>query len=395
MLTTHPGEHPEPTPSPEERPLSPEQKLLEAPGLDYWSVDAADILERAESRVAELEATLPEGERLPAWARAIQEKGIDMLLQSEQVTPALHAKTERLLNVSEVTESTRDEISLWYRQLGPTNDAKDLTPFLVTMASKLETLPPEPETSRLIANLVHDAALRTDNGAHKTALLRYAIRYYNEAEQPGIYDAEGRAALRQRLDCEHQLLRQELAGGEITSQDFYKQYEDLQLRSITNFIDAMDTQDSEVVTGEQLEWAAGIFLRHRYWSRETADEYDVRSALPREDKPIYPWGVAHLTTTPIWSSDMRVERADAETPLRVQFKVGDPPPYDPKYRMYLPTEVLIVQSQLKPAKLRELVTNALAAVKTTYDRERYPNMSMVDVDEQSLATVDKILDKIG
>ncbi len=187
----------------------------------------------------------------------------------------------------------------------------------------------------------------------------------------------------------------QLEDGLIDERTFYSHYESLQLESIKNLQDTLAKDAPGLSDGEVLEWASLLFLRHRYWSREVAEEMDVRAALIREDRAIYPWRVEY-GQNPIWSFDTVVQPVKSpEKSVRVQLKAGHFKPGTERYRSYLPTMVRQVVSELEGTRLRQLVSNAVGAIKDTYILMHNPDLLMRTVDEESLKTVEKVFEKVG
>lgn len=381
---------------PQELQRTPEQ----GPGLEgvqYWSKELVPIMAEAAKEARFVQESTPEGKRLPYWVTSVTRGFGKLKAEADSFSRRVEADSEAIDNgrLIEGEKTLTGSIERWYRSLGPTNESEDISYVLLGAVDTLESQPQSSRRDLLAGNLIQDAALRATTREDTAVLLQQASESYRNLASGDMADPNVRAALRHKIDCYHQLLRMRLEAGEIDDATFYKQFESLQTQSIGGLQTALSKEGIGLGDGELLEWASLIFLRHRYWSRETAEKFDVRAALLREDQAIYPWRVEG-GQNPLWSYDTVVQSVDdPDDKTRVQLKAGHFLPGSERYRSYLPTVVRRVVSELDGARLRQLVQKGIGAVKDTYDQLHNPNMLTRAIDESALQTVDKIFERIA
>lgn len=366
-------------------------------GLEYWSKSTPTILTTSAEVAYDMRTGLSEGQQLPAWANSVLRDFGRLTMQADAFTKQLKADTARLLEGQNIEgqRTLTASVNRWYRSLGPTNDSEDVAPLILSMVDILSSEPNSPERDILTANMLEDAALRTGEPEKRITLLIQARELFNKLSRGDLSNPDVRLSLRQRIDCDHQIISMKHAAGEIDDNTFQKYYTRLQTESIRTLSDAINKEHSTLGDGEMLEWASQIFIRHHYWTQGTAEVNDVRSALLREDQAIYPWQIAN-GQNPIWSFDTVVQHQ--QTPndaTRIQFKAGSFSSRSERYRSYLPTMVNVVVA--KPEEgipIRLLVKNGIQAIQSTYDFTNSRISPDHKIDESGIKSFDALLTSV-
>jgi hypothetical protein len=369
------------------------EHLHDVEGLHYWSQEFGPIMDKAEAlaqRVVQNNAHKQQ-----------QEKWVGSVLHGRgELEEGAHRYQKWMINDTRIIEhggviegegSVAESIDSWYRRLGTTNEAEDLAPYLVRAADHLENASGKRQHRLLAGNLLEDAAIRTRDDKQRFQLLGEAQKRFDSAasERPDLTDEDTRESLRRSIDCEVMKQQILLSNKRIEGETFYQRLEDLQLKSIGLLHDTLKIDEHHMGDGELLEWASLIFLRHRRWSEETAENFVIRDALKREDEAYYPWKLDY-GTNPGWSFDV-VEKslADDAAPLRLQLKVGQFAPNTERYRSYLPTEVRRVTSNIDGQELQDMIAHGIVAIGQTYKIMRHPNLDL-NINEEAIEKVDEL-----
>lgn len=395
-----PGPEPE-LRMPENRPDQPRLHEEFGPDLDgvqYWTKDLADVADGAFARIHELHES---GAQMPRWAVTLQRQFNGMRRQG-------HAFQKHVIEDSEAIDYGRNlehkhtsvgSVRDWYRRLGPTNESEDLLYPLLGAVNTLEKSHETIDRNFLIGNILEDAALRTEDPHDKVKLLQEAKHAYKGAEHMGgLHEPESRAALRQRIDCEHLLLAEQIKTGYIGEDEYYRKFEALQRQSAQALAFALDEKnDVHIGDGEALEWASLLYARHRFWSHQNAEQFIVRAALLREDQAIYPWR-AEGGQNPVWSFDTVVtDQKSGTVKTRIQLKNGSFTPGGERDRIYLPTVVDVVRSEIPSQQLRKLLLRGSSAIISTYEAMRMSNAELanrIKIDQDAIDTVENLFDKV-
>jgi hypothetical protein len=369
------------------------EHLHDVEGLHYWSQDFGPIMGRAEVLANKVIHSDVYDEREQKWVGSV-------LDNRGELEKKAHIEQEHLMNDTRTIEhggtipgksSVAESVESWYRRLGATNEAEDLTPYLVMAVDRLEQVSHKREHRLLAGNMLEDAAVRTRDDRQRFQLLDEAQTRFDQAvgERPDLTDEDTRESIRRSIDCEAMKQQLLLRNEKIDEGTFYKRFEDLQTKSIGYLKDTLKIDEHHMGDGELLEWASLIFLRHRRWSGETAEDFVIRDALMREDEAYYPWKLDY-GANPGWSFDVVEKKlADNAVPLRLQLKVGKFSPNEERYRSYLPTEVLRVTSNIQGMQLQEMVDNGITAIGQTYKDMRHPNLGL-KIDEKAIEEVDEL-----
>lgn len=230
--------------------------------------------------------------------------------------------------------------------------------------------------------------MQTEDLANRAQLLVEAQNAYESVEKQGNMDnPEVRAAVRCKVDCDHQLLLDGLQNGPASPEKlkrFYTAFEKLQIRSAHAFEQAL-TQGRNLRDGELAEWGGVVFLRHKAWLDQEAEQYQIRGSLPREDQAIYPWPV-EKGANPIWSHDVVITKEGKDKYL--QLKMGEVKPHDEKYRVYVPGVVDLVtikypdQIRLHAARGAQAIPHT---IRMSHDLDYNP-----PIDEEPLNEMNKV-----
>lgn len=381
-----------------EQPVLHEELGPDLDGVQYWTKELGEIAEGAFGRIKEFHES---GAKMPRWATILQRQYNSMRREGHVFQKHLIDDSEKIDygHHLERKPSSVGSIKDWYRRLGPTNESEDMIFPLLGAVSTLEKSHESIDRNFLIGNILEDAALRTTDSHDKTNLLAEARQSYKSAEQKGgIKKPESRAALRQRIDCEHLLLAEQIKTGAIGEDEYYLRYENLQKQSAQALAYALDEKnDVHIGDGEALEWASLLYARHRFWSDQSAEQYIVRAALLREDQAIYPWR-AEGGLNPIWSFDTVITDQKTDTvKTRIQLKNGDFTPGTDRDRVYLPTVVDVVRSEVPTQRLRGLLSRGSRAIIGTYEAMHMSNADLanqVKIDQEAIDAIEGMFDKV-
>jgi len=381
-----------------DQPVLHEELGPDLDGVQYWTKDLGGIAEGAFERINELHDG---GARLPRWATILQRQYNSMRREGHAFQNHLVEDSEKIDygHNLERRPTSVGSIKDWYRRLGPTNEAEDLIFPLLGAVNTLEKSHESIDRNFLIGNLLEDAALRSSDSHDKMKLLTESRQSYKSAEQKGgIKKPESRAALRQRLDCDHLVLAEQIKVGDIGEDEYYHRFENLQKQSAQALAYALeDRNDVGMGDGEALEWASLIYARHRFWSDQNAEQYIVRAALLREDQAIYPWR-AEGAMNPIWSFDTVVTDQKTDTvKTRIQLKNGDFDAGSDRDRVYLPTVVDVVRSELDTQRLRGLLLRGSKAIIGTYEAMRLTDVDLanqIKIDQEAIDAIEGLFDKV-
>lgn len=381
-----------------EQPVLHEEFGPDLDGVQYWTRDTQEVLDGAMERVRTIRST---GAALPRWANTLSMQYDSMLQDGRSFQRQLIADSEAIDygRTLERRPTGLGSIKDWYRRLGPTNEAEDMTPVLLGAVKTLESSPETAGRDLLIGNLLEDAALRSSDPHGRTVLLTEARHSFLAAEQSGgIGEQDSRAAFRQRIDCEYLLLAERYKVGKISEDEYYERYEGLQKQSLQKLAFVLDKKNGiSIGDGELLEWASLVVARHHYWSEQTAERYTVRSALIREDQAIYPWK-AENASHPIWSFDTVVSDQMTDTvKRRIQLKNGKFQEKSDRDRLYLPSVVTVLRSEKDSSELRDLLSRAAGAFVGTYETMRMDDLELAKrfkIDQEAIDTLDTLFAKV-
>ena len=383
--------------APMPEPKKAQEHVQPLDGTQYWTSEFMPVFQPALEEA--LRITQEDQSKISVpWIRSVIKGFGQINTAARMFTTKLEQDTEKIEagELIDGAHTVTGSVERWYRSLGPTNSSEDISEVLLGV---VETLDSQPESTRrdlLSANIIHDVALRSEDEKKKFTLLELASKHYRELANTGdLTDKNVRAGIRHMSDCDHYALRQQLKVGLIDSTTFYKKYEYLQSRSISYLKSTLDNPNHGMGDGELLEWASQIFLRHKYWSQEAAEDHNVRGALLREDEAIYPWRVEH-GANPIWSFDTVVEPVDdPEDVQRIQLKVGTFDRSSSRYRSYIPTMVQSVVSQVSGNNLKTLVKNGIDAIDLSYKSMHDERFFDAEIDQSSISSVESIFAEVS
>ena len=380
----------------EDDPHIAEAPMHDSDGLHYWVGEGRQIIDAAFIQARALKES---GAKLPSWAGSIIYGYAQMRKAGEQEDRALFLDTERLKagKVLAGHETITDSTWSWYQRIGTTNESPELVPTFTSMIQWLDNQPRTTRRDTLRGNILQDIALRTPEPNLKGDVLRMAATVFGGIVKNEHADlADRRMASMHIQDCKHEILSLQYQLGKIGREEFYEIFERLQTESINQLEAALADPNSRLTSGELLEAASLIFLRHLYWRDRNAEKYDVRAALVREDKPKYPWPAKQNDKYPMWSFDTVLKDNESGAVSRIQLKEG----YsfhqnNQRNRIYLPNVVKVVRSEIEPSRFREMVKNGIHSVKMTYRTTRELDEQLKEamtrqIDLEALGTLEDI-----
>jgi len=304
------------------------------PVLKYWddyvpqfinnSLDSAETLDRP-----------------PTWWPELRKKASSMKLAAINFARELRLRTIELQNcdTTEHPDEFLSDTESWYRTLGPTAEMSDAGSLLLPIVAKLKGAnvanSEQPKRDLLCGVMLHDVALASPAGNNQDALLNFAKREY--ANVLGSVDSWAEPVRRQAanlsIDISFKQLLMDRETKTISYDEFDKQYRILQMEQ-TRQLESMLKPENKVPTGELFENYAALMVRHQLWTTETHENAEVRRALPREDRAVYPWPTR---SAPIWSYDMVVKLKDKVSLFQLKSEdmsqAVDKPHYMPPVRL--------------------------------------------------------------
>jgi hypothetical protein len=370
----------------------------ELEGLDYWTHEFGSITSKAFARI---DGITEAKAAMPRWAVVLQQRYSSMRNEARISQRHLIADTEAVDHGKPIARKHNmvGSIQDWYRRLGPTNEATDLIHPMLGAVDTLEKAHQTTDRDFLIGNILEDVALRTDDYNDKKTLLLEAKKAFSDVEhRVGASSQESRAAFRHNIDCSHLLIAEQFKHGDIDETTYYEKFEKLQSKSAMAIAAMLDNRnDIHMGDGEALEWASVIYARHRFWTNQNAEQYIVRSALLREDQAIYPWR-AEGAQNPIWSFDTVItDNNTGEVKSRMQLKNGGFFPGSERDRVYLPTEVDVVRSEIPAQHLRALLARGSNAIRNTYKAMHATHddeLRSIEIDQDALDAVSELFDSV-